>query len=219
MRAIWPTPPEQRRAPSPALLRALGNGARDWQDVERLIVIPGGGPGDASTDNGFPLWTEQRTDAAIAEWQTHCVAMPERCAILALSAGSMNAPSARKVRRLVWSGLVGFSRVWSRRVGESRALTPPPLSHTHTPDAYASTPTPDARRPTPDARRPDAPTPRRLTPTFAVLQSDGTVIFESSRIARHLMEAGIPSDSVLCDWISWDTVANVRHWGLEGVRE
>ena len=60
-------------------------------------MIPGGGPGDADVDNGFPLWTEQRTDAAIAEWQTHCVSAPERCVILALSAGSMNAPSARKV--------------------------------------------------------------------------------------------------------------------------
>ena len=36
----------------------------------------------------------------------------------------------------------------------------------------------------------------------------GSIVFESSRIAQHLMENGVPMDAIICDFMSWDTVGN-----------
>lgn len=122
---------------SPLLLEKLteGGAKRQWRDVERLLVIPGGGPGDPDTDNGFPLWTRQRTQAALQEWRESCAPFDStRCAVLALSAGSMNAPSPRN--------------------------------------------------------------------------SQGHVLFESTLIAEHLVNNGVPPEAIICDWASWDTVGN-----------
>lgn len=86
---------------SPLLLQQLreGGGKQQWRGIERLLVVPGGGPGNPGTDGGFPLWTRQRTDAALEEWRESCEPFGSaRCAILALSAGSMNAPSPRNFK-------------------------------------------------------------------------------------------------------------------------
>lgn len=95
--------------------------------------MDGGGPGRES-DYGYPDWTRERTEAAIAHWHDECSLSPETCAVLALSAGSMNAPSAR--------------------------------------------------------------------------DKHGNVMFESTAIAEHLMLGGVPPQSIICDFLSWDTVAN-----------
>ena len=124
---------QTRQMASTALKSHLHEADHRWQNVTRLIVIPGGGPGDRERDKGFPKWTKQRTDAALRDWSQHCT-VSGQCAILALSAGSMNAPSAE--------------------------------------------------------------------------QPDGSIIFESARIMQYLVEAGIPPESVICDFASWDTVGN-----------
>jgi hypothetical protein len=51
----------------PLLLRHLGG--HPWSQVERLLVVPGGGPGGPD-DAGYPLWTQQRTEAALHAWRT-----------------------------------------------------------------------------------------------------------------------------------------------------
>jgi len=124
---------QTRQMASSALKSHLHEAGHRWQNVTRLIVIPGGGPGDREHDKGFPKWTKQRTDAALTDWLQHCT-VNGQCAILALSAGSMNAPSAE--------------------------------------------------------------------------QPDGSIIFESARIMQYLVEAGIPPESIICDFASWDTVGN-----------
>ena len=71
-----------------------------------LFVIPGGGPGDAERDGGLPRWTRARADAALEEYAQlggdggDDGADDARGGVLfvALSAGSMNAPSARDAR-------------------------------------------------------------------------------------------------------------------------
>ena len=74
------------------------SGAADFSLVNVLYVVPGGGPGNAG--DAFPMWTRERTQAAVSHWRTELRCKPRRasapsCAFLALSCGSLNAPSAR----------------------------------------------------------------------------------------------------------------------------
>jgi hypothetical protein len=63
----------------------------DLRAIEQVIIIPGGGPG-AKEANGFPIWTQKVCDEALLHYFN---ATSKNTIILALSAGSMNAPSAR----------------------------------------------------------------------------------------------------------------------------
>jgi uncharacterized SAM-binding protein YcdF (DUF218 family) len=36
----------------------------------------------------------------------------------------------------------------------------------------------------------------------------GHIVFESSVVASHLVAAGVPEQSIICDWSTWDTVGN-----------
>ena len=76
-----------------------GGRAADFSLVDVLYVIPGGGPGIAG--DAFPLWARERAAAAFDDWKSEVRCRPRRraaapsCAFLALSCGSLNAPSAR----------------------------------------------------------------------------------------------------------------------------
>ena len=63
----------------------------DWASVDRVFVLPGGGPGE----DGLPRWTVERCDSALRAFEALTAAERGRAAFLSLSAGSMNAPSAR----------------------------------------------------------------------------------------------------------------------------
>jgi uncharacterized SAM-binding protein YcdF (DUF218 family) len=63
----------------------------DLDAIEQIIVIPGGGPGGKEAQ-GFPIWTQKVCDEALSRYFNLTT---QHKMILALSAGSMNAPSAR----------------------------------------------------------------------------------------------------------------------------
>uniref|UniRef100_A0A7S0Q6T5 DUF218 domain-containing protein n=1 Tax=Coccolithus braarudii TaxID=221442 RepID=A0A7S0Q6T5_9EUKA len=93
--AAWPAAPQLATNNSIGSLLQQG-GASDFSRVEILYVVPGGGPGS----DGFPVWTRERSVAAVKDWRRESRCRPRRapaptCAFLALSCGSLNAPSAR----------------------------------------------------------------------------------------------------------------------------
>eukprot|EP01039_Chlorochromonas_danica_P007965 gene7965-8785_t len=63
-----------------------------WSRITRLLVIPGGGPGPASS-HGYPTWTRQRVVTAVDYYNTLSSNDQSKTIFLTLSAGSLNAPN------------------------------------------------------------------------------------------------------------------------------
>ena len=103
-------------------LLARNAAAADFSQLELLFVVPGGGPGDDVA--GFPPWTRERAAAAVGAWRHERRCRPRRarapaCAFLALSCGSLNAPSARLA-----DGRASFESMATARFLEESGVPP-----------------------------------------------------------------------------------------------
>ena len=64
------------------------------ENIERIILIPGGGGGAPGTaDEGYPEWTKRRVLEAFKYYQALPLVSRERTLFLLLSAGSLNSPN------------------------------------------------------------------------------------------------------------------------------
>ncbi|KAJ1450235.1 hypothetical protein M885DRAFT_61858 [Pelagophyceae sp. CCMP2097] len=88
----------------------------DFTKVDRLLVVPGGGPGR----DGLPLWTRQRCDSMLRAYSALTKDQRAKTAVLLLSAGSMNAPSPRDA-----SGAILFESVAMARYVSTAPVSPP----------------------------------------------------------------------------------------------
>lgn len=101
-----------------------------FEGIHTIIVIPGGGTvNDQSLasslpfaiEKGYPLWTEQRVEAAIEYYSSLEIKDREKCVFLCLSAGSLNAanPRSESNQNIIFESQLMMNHLRSRNIDES----------------------------------------------------------------------------------------------------